>query len=35
MTEVIDSPSAIGVDYDKIDASKADELVRKLNAALE
>lgn len=35
MTEVIDSPSAIGVDYDKIDASKAEELVRRLNAALE
>ena len=35
MTEVIDSPSAIGVDYDKIDASKAEKLVRRLNAALE
>lgn len=35
MIEVIGSPRAIGVDYDKIDASKAEELVRKLNAALE
>lgn len=35
MTEVIDSPSAIGVDYDEIDASKAEELVRRLNIALE
>ena len=35
MTEIIDSPSAIGVDYDEIDANKAEELVRRLNAALE
>lgn len=35
MTEVIDSPSAIGVDYDKIDASKAEELVYRLHNALE
>lgn len=35
MTEVIDSPSPIGVDFDKVDASKAEELVRRLNIALE
>ena len=35
MTEVIDSPSAIGVNYDKIDASKAEELVYRLHNALE
>ena len=35
MTEIIDSPSAIGVDYDEIDASKAEELVYRLHNALE
>lgn len=35
MTEVVDSPSPIGVDFDKVDASKAEELVRRLNIALE
>lgn len=35
MTEIIDSSSAIGVDYDEIDASKAEELVYRLHNALE
>ena len=35
MTEVINSPSVISVDFDKVDANKAEELVRRLNAALE
>ena len=35
MTEVIDSPGVISVDLDKVDANKAEELVRRLNAALE
>lgn len=35
MTEVINSPGVISVDLDKVDANKAEELVRRLNAALE
>lgn len=35
MTEIIDSPSPIGVDFDKVDASKAEELVYRLHNALE
>lgn len=35
MTEVIDSPGVISVDLNKVDANKAEELVRRLNAALE